>query len=146
MLGFLPENSTQENLKHGQDLIQRCSHGSVYQIHEWWQNPNMYYAFESKKGARWMAEHGGPPKFLSMVETVLPEKKTRPELSKPDFNPKCYSCGKEFEYYTKKINIKVCRCTCGTRVVHPNCFMPKTCPVCNIKMSHNIKTEAIRNL
>ena len=49
-------------------------------------------------------------------------------------------------YPTKKIPIKVCRCMCGTRVVHPKCFMPITCPVCNIKMSQTTRTEAIQRL
>lgn len=146
MLGFVPENSTLENLRHGESLLRQCSHGSVYQIHKWWQDPNMYYAFESKQGARWMAEHGGPPKFMSMVEKVVPNRKHRPEVAEPDFQPKCYSCGEAFEYFTKKIPIKVCRCMCGTRVVHPKCFMPVVCPVCNIKMSHSVRTEAIQKL
>ena len=146
MLGFLPEKSTQENLKHGQELMKQCAHGSLYQIHEWWQNPNMYYAFESKKGARWMAQHGGPPKFMSMVESVVPEKKARPKAADAEFQPQCFSCGELFEYFTKKIPIKVCRCMCGTKVVHPKCFMPETCPVCNIKMSKKVRTEAIQNL
>lgn len=146
MLGFLPENSTEQNLRHGHDLMKQCTHGSIFQISEWWQNPNMYYAFESKKGARWMAEHGGPPEFMKLVESVVPDKTSRPKLATPEYQPKCYSCGEPFEYFTKKIPIKVCRCMCGTRVVHPKCFMPTTCPVCNIKMSHSTRTEAIQNL
>ncbi len=146
MLGFLPENSTRQNLDHGKHLMQQCQHGSIFQISEWWQDPNMYYAFESKKGARWMAAHGGPKKFMKMVEDVVPDKSFRPDIAKPDFQPRCFSCGEAFEYFTKKIPIKVCRCMCGTRVVHPKCFMPITCPVCNIKMSHSIRTEAIQKL
>ena len=146
MLGFLPENSTLDNLKHGEKLLRKCSHGSVYQIHEWWQNPNMYYAFQSKWGARWMAEHGGPPKFMDMVERVVPDRNVRPKVAEPDIEPKCFSCGEPFEYFTKKIPIKVCRCMCGTRVVHPKCFMPDVCPVCNIKMSHSTRVEAIQKL
>lgn len=146
MLGFLPENSTKQNLEYGETLLQKCSHGSVLQIHKWWQDQNMYYAFESKAGARWMKEHGGPEKFMSLVESKVPAKKTRQPVATPDLQPKCYSCGEDFEYFTKKILINVCRCMCGTRVVHPKCFMPVTCPICNIKMSKSRREEAIQKL
>lgn len=146
MLGFLPESSTRQNLAHGQKLMQQCPHGSIFQISQWWQDPNMYYAFESKKGARWMADHGGPKKFMKMVEQVVPDKTFRPQIAEPDLQPRCFSCNEPFEYFTKKIPIKVCRCMCGTRVVHPKCFMPVHCPVCNIKMSHSVRTEAIQKL
>lgn len=146
MLGFLPENSTLQNLEHGKSLLSKCSHGSVQQIHEWWQDPNMYYAFESKRGARWMGEHGGPIRFMSMVESVVPEKIIRPETAVPELQPVCHSCGETFEYFTKPLLINICRCMCGTRAVHPKCFMPDTCPVCNIKMSKSLRKESIQNL
>lgn len=146
MLGFLPENSTLDNLKHGEKLLRECSHGSVYQIHEWWQNPNMYYAFESKRGARWMSEHGGPEQFMALVEKVVPDRKTTRKVLELDFTPRCYSCSEPFEYFTKPIHIKVCRCMCGTRVTHPKCFMPKVCPVCCIEMSKSLRHEALQRL
>lgn len=146
MLGFLPENSTKQNLDHGERLLGQCDHGSVLQIHEWWQNPNMYYAFESKRGAQWMSDHGGPKRYLEMVKSVLADPPPVPAIETPDYRPKCYSCGETFEYFTKAIEVKVCRCMCGTRVVHPKCFMPTTCPICNIKMSKSHRKEAIQKL
>lgn len=146
MFGFLPENSTRQNLEYGERMMKECRHGSVFQISEWWQNPNMYYAFESKRGARWMADHGGPPRFMRMVEKVVPDKHHRPDIACLDLQPRCFSCGECFDYFTKKIPIKVCRCMCGTRVVHPTCFMPITCPVCNINTSQSVRTEAIQKL
>lgn len=146
MLGFLPERSTKQNLEHGEALLRRCNHGSVHQIHEWWQNPNMYYAFETKEGARWMSEHGGPKRFLQLVESVVPENKVERKVAVPEYTPRCYSCSECFEYFTKPIQIQVCRCMCGTRVTHPKCFMPKVCPICNIKMSKSLRKEAIQRL
>lgn len=146
MLGFLPESSTLQNLRHGEKLLKECSHGCVRQIHEWWQNPNMYYAFESKQGARWMSENGGPKQFLAMVEKVVSEVKHERKVCTPDYTPCCFSCSEPFEYFTKPIHIQVCRCMCGTRVTHPKCFMPKVCPVCNIAMSKSLRHEAIQKL
>ena len=82
MLGFVPENSTLQNLEHGNRLLQQCNHGSIRQIHNWWQDPNMYYAFESKKGAEWFAKHAGPPTFMSMVAENAPEPSV-PKIANP---------------------------------------------------------------
>ena len=135
MLGFVPEHSTQQNLKHGEKLLKQCNHGSIHQIHKWWQDPNMYYAFESKAGAEWFGKHGGPPNFMAMVADHAPSICV-PKLPDPfKVEPVCYSCMKTFESFTKPIQIKVYRCMCGTKIVHPECFMPEDCPVCRVKAS-----------
>jgi len=135
MLGFVPENSTRQNLEHGERLLKQCDHGSIRQIHRWWQDPNMYYAFESKKGAEWFAKHGGPPTFMSMVAENAPEISV-PKVPNPfDVVPTCHSCMKPFESFTKPIPVLVYRCMCGTKIVHPDCFMPKECPICRVKAS-----------
>lgn len=74
MLGFRPDRSTLENLLHGEQLRRECGHGSILQLQNWWQDPTTYYAFESKAGARWFAEHGGPKRFMKMVEQCVPKK------------------------------------------------------------------------
>lgn len=133
MLGFLPENSTKQNLIHGEKLLEQCDHGSVKQIQTWWQDPNMYYAFESKKGAEWMAEHGGPEKFMNMVKDHCPTVCPPPIISPFKIEPVCYSCGETMNSLNKKMPLKVFRCMCGTKIVHASCFMPKVCPLCGIK-------------
>ena len=141
MFGFCPDKSTFENLKHGEELLQQCDHGSVLQLHNWWQDPNMYYAFESKAGAKWLAEHGGPKRFLRMVESRLPNKK-EPSLADPVcVETLCHSCSKPFDSTKKKLCVKICRCVCGTKVVHEDCFVPTVCPVCNVKMSKVVRKE-----
>ena len=133
MLGFLPENSTRQNLTHGEKLIEQCNHGSIKQIHAWWQDPNMYYAFESKKGAEWMAEHGGPQTFMRMVKEHCPAVRPPPMISPFKIEPVCYSCGESMHSVNKKMPLKVFRCMCGTKIVHATCFMPKSCPICGIQ-------------
>lgn len=143
MLGFVPENSTRQNLKHGEKLLQQCEHGSIRQIHKWWQDPNMYYAFESKKGAEWFAKHGGPPKFMNIVA----EGATKPDVPKlPNpFSvvPMCHSCMKPFDSFAKPIPMLVYRCMCGTKIVHPDCFMPSECPICRVKASMFKREQSI---
>jgi len=124
-----------QNLDHGEKLLAKCSHGCIQQIHNWWQDPNMYYAFETKEGARWFGKHGGPTKYMEIVGANAPDVEM-PFLPNPyKVQPVCHSCMKPFESFTKPIHIKVCRCMCGTKIVHPNCFMPKECPICRIKSS-----------
>ena len=143
MLGFVPENSTTQNLEHGERLLRICNHGSIRQIHNWWQDPNMYYAFESKAGAEWVAKHGGPPTFMSMVAERAP-KPSVPDLPNPfDVVPVCNSCMQPFESFTKPIPILVYRCMCGTKIVHPECFMPEECPVCRVKASMFKRQQSI---
>ena len=70
MLGFRADRSTLENLLHGEQLMRECNHGSILQLQNWWQDPTTYYAFESKAGARWFAEHGGPCLVLDFGTAV----------------------------------------------------------------------------
>lgn len=143
MLGFLPENSTLQNLNHGKRLLSKCDHGSIRQIHKWWQDPNMYYAFESKKGAEWFARHGGPITFMKMVGENAPEKNT-PKLPNPfTVQPKCHSCMKPFSSFTKTIPVVIYRCMCGTKIVHPGCFMPAECPICRVTASVFTREQSI---
>lgn len=143
MLGFCPDKSTLENLKHGEELLKQCGHGSIIQIHKWWQDPNTYYAFQSKEGCRWLAKNGGPKKFLQMVEQHVPEV-NRPALADP-FHVEliCHSCSKPFESTKKNLHVKVCRCICGTKIVHKHCFMPENCPICGVKMTTSISKKAL---
>ena len=133
MLGFLPENSTKQNLEHGKQLLKQCDHGSIQQIHAWWQDPNMYYAFESKKGAEWMARHGGPTEFMSMVSQHCLSVQPPHIISPFKVEPVCYSCNETLHSMNKKMPLKVYRCMCGTKIVHPECFMPNVCPICGVK-------------
>jgi len=132
MLGFRPESSTEQNLHHGEQLLAQCAHGSVCQIHNWWQDPNMYYAFESKKGAKWFAEHGGPTNFMKLVGAHAKELTPPPTKSPFKVDPICHSCMHPFDSFTKPIPLKIYRCMCGTKIVHPSCFMPLQCPICRI--------------
>jgi len=141
MLGFCPDQSTFENLKHGEKLLQQCDHGSVIQLHQWWQDPNMYYAFETKAGAKWLAEHGGPKQFLNMVESRLPNKKKLALEDPFKVEMLCHSCSKPFDSTKKKVMVQICRCVCGTKVTHEDCFMPDDCPMCNVKMSKILRKE-----
>lgn len=143
MLGFLPEHSTTQNLEHGKKLLAQCNHGSIQQIHNWWQDPNMYHAFTSKEGAKWFAKHGGPEKFMSMVAKHAPEVTIPPIVNPFQVEPVCYSCMKTFDSFTKTIPLCIYRCMCGTKIVHPGCFMPKTCPICNVKASVFIREQSI---
>ena len=141
MLGFRPDQSTLQNLEHGEQLMRECDHGSIVQMHKWWQDQNTYYAFESKAGARWFADHGGPKKFMKLVEEYVPQK-TPPPLADPfDVELFCHSCGKAFDSTKKKHVVQICRCVCGTKVVHEDCFMPDTCVFCKVKMSKVIREE-----
>ena len=141
MLGFRPDRSTLENLLHGEQLMRECDHGSILQMQKWWQDQNTYYAFESKAGARWFANHGGPKQFMKMVEQCVP-KKSRPPLADPfDVELLCHSCGKAFDLSKKKHVVQICRCVCGTKVAHEECFMPITCVFCNVKFSKVIREE-----
>jgi len=143
MLGFTPENSTKQNLEHGVRLLALCNHGSIQQIHKWWQDPNMYYAFETKKGASWFGSHGGPTKFMDMVGTNAPDVEAPPLPNPFKVQPQCHSCMKSFKSFTKPMPIKVYRCMCGTKIVHPNCFMPDYCPICRIKASVFLREQSI---
>jgi hypothetical protein len=135
MLGFIPENSTKQNLDHGKKLLAVCNHGCVQQVHNWWQDPNMYYAFETEEGAKWFGKHGGPTKFMDMVGANAPTVEPPPLHSPYKVQVECHSCMKPFTSLTKTIPIKVYRCMCGTKIVHPQCFMPSECPICRIKAS-----------
>ena len=141
MLGFRPDKSTYENLKHGETLMSECDHGSIYQLQKWWQDPTTYYAFESKAGAKWFAEHGGPKKFMKIVEQCVPDK-PRPALANPyEVELFCHSCGMPFDSVKKNQVVKICRCVCGTKVTHEDCFMPDTCVFCKVKMTKLIRNE-----
>jgi len=143
MLGFRPDRSTYENWKHGEALMKECDHGSIVQIHKWFQDPTTYYAFQSKAGARWFADHGGPKKFMKIVEECVP-KKTRPDLADPfSIELTCHSCGKAFDMTKKKHVVKICRCVCGTKVCHEDCFMPDTCVFCKVKMTKIVREESL---
>tara|TARA_B110000858_G_scaffold197568_1_gene259699 strand:+ start:1412 stop:1858 length:447 start_codon:yes stop_codon:yes gene_type:complete len=141
MLGFRPDRSTLENLLHGEQLLRECDHGSILQLQNWWQDPTTYYAFESKAGARWFAKHGGPKRFMKMVEQCVP-KKTRPPLADPfAVELFCHSCSKIFDSTKKRHVVQICRCICGTKVTHEECYMPETCVFCNVKFSKVVREE-----
>ena len=73
--------------------------------------------------------------FMSMVAENAPEISV-PKVPNPfDVVPTCHSCMKPFESFTKPIPVLVYRCMCGTKIVHPDCFMPKECPICRVKAS-----------
>lgn len=115
--------------------MRECDHGSVLQMHKWWQDRATYYAFETRGGAEWFAAHGGPPRFMRMVAEHLPSAE-RPKLASPfGAEPKCYSCGESFGSLHKKSKYAVHRCTCGTKITHVKCFMSTACPVCSTKMN-----------
>lgn len=145
MIGFLPQNSTKQNLEHGQKLLTACNHTCVKELNRLWQNPNMYYAFESKNGARWLAKHGGPPKFMQMVSDELPEKKYEPIVPKAACEVKCYSCAAPFKSFTEPTRFKVHRCTCGERICHEHCFVAENCAICGAKYSVKCVKKIIKD-
>tara|TARA_Y100000992_G_scaffold300330_1_gene268787 strand:+ start:1288 stop:1734 length:447 start_codon:yes stop_codon:yes gene_type:complete len=146
MFGFCPDSSTLENLRHGQSLMRECDHGSIVQMHKWWQDQNTYYAFQSKAGAKWFANHGGPKRFMKMVEQCVP-KKIRPPLADPfAVELCCHSCGKAFDATKKKHVVKICRCVCGTKVVHEECFMPDVCVFCKVNYSKVVREESLLSI
>ena len=55
MLGFSPEKGTRQNLAYGEALLRESDHGSVLQMHKWWQDRAPYYAFETRGGASGLA-------------------------------------------------------------------------------------------
>lgn len=130
MLGFVPDVSMRDNLDHGKRLIEECDHGSVHQLQKFWQDPNMYYAFQSRAGAEWMARHGGPPKFMRMVASALPIKPKKERVPRPCASVNCYSCGKKFESFVKPVDFCIYRCMCTQKIVHKKCFMGKICAWC----------------
>ena len=130
MLGFLPDASTRDNLEHGKKLLGQCSHGSIQQIHDWWQDPNMYYAFKSRKGALWMSENGGPSRFMRMVAQNTPEVKAPIDCGGIDATVRCYSCEEAFSSFVKPIDFCVYRCMCPQKVTHVGCFMGEVCAWC----------------
>ena len=143
MLGFLPGASTKQNLEYGETMLNQCSHGCLRQVHKWWQDPNMYYAFESKQGAVWMAANGGPKNFMKMVSVAIPKKEYKLKVDKPTLKVNCYSCGKCLESFTEPSDFCVYRCTCGQRVVHLDCFMSKTCALCGQNYSKTVCKKKI---
>tara|TARA_B110000858_G_C17787997_1_gene468229 strand:+ start:990 stop:1436 length:447 start_codon:yes stop_codon:yes gene_type:complete len=143
MFGFRPDKSTFENLRYGQQLMQKCNHGSVTQLQKWFQDPVTYYAFESKAGAKWFAEHGGPKKFMKLVEKYVPNKQPPPLADPYSVEMFCHSCGEAFESTKKKHLVKICRCVCGTKVTHEDCFMPETCVFCKVKMTKVVREEKL---
>ena len=143
MFGFCPDKSTFENFKHGEELLKQCGHGSILQLHNWWQDPNTYYAFQSKAGCRWLSKNGGPKKFIQMVEQYVPDLKT-PALADPfQVELICHSCTNPLETTKKNTHVKVCRCLCGTKVVHKHCYMPEVCPVCSVTITTSISKKAL---
>jgi hypothetical protein len=141
MMGFRPDRSTRENLLHGKQLLLECDHGSIVQLQRWWQDPNTYYAFESKAGARWFAEHGGPKRFMKIVEQCLP-KKVPPPLADPfAVELLCHSCGKAFDSTKKKHVVQICRCLCGTKTTHEECYMPQSCVFCKVEYTKVVREE-----
>ena len=133
MLGFLPDASTRDNLEHGKKIIARCPHESIQQIQEWWQDPNMYYSFKSREGARWMSKHGGPPRFMRMVSETIPPVSKHKTCDKINPNVCCYSCEKPFKSFEKPIDFSVYRCMCKQKVTHVDCFMGKNCAWCGLE-------------
>lgn len=135
MLGFTPENGTRGNLEYGESLMRESDHGSVKQMHAWWQDLMTYHAFKTKAGARWFGEHGGPKKFMRVVEEYLPSAE-RPHLPNPSkVEPKCFSCGESFGSLTKRGKYTVHRCTCGSKITHVGCFVSTVCPICCTKIN-----------
>ena len=135
MLGFAPEKGTKANLEYGESLMRELPHGSVLQMQRWWQDPMTYHAFETKAGARWFGQHGGPTTFMNVVQEYLPEGKRERFRSPMKVEPKCYSCGESFGSLSKKAKYSVHRCTCGSKYTHTGCFMPKVCPICTVKIN-----------
>jgi len=133
MLGFLPDASTRDNLDHGNKILRQCSHGSLQQLQDWWQDPNMYYAFKSRKGALWMSAHGGPRVFMQMVAEHTPEIFTQSDSGNIGASVRCYSCEKPFSSFVKPINFCVYRCMCKQKVTHVGCFMGKACAWCGLQ-------------
>ena len=138
MLGFVPDVSMRDNLSHGQHLLDQCNHGSLNQIQKFWQDPNMYYAFESKAGAEWMAKHGGPPQFMQLVAATMPAKPCRNKVPRPCGDVMCYSCGERFESFVKPIDFYIYRCMCNEKFVHKHCFMGKTCAWCGVEYTKKV--------
>ena len=133
MLGFVPDVSMRRNLEHGKRLLLECDHGCVQQIHNWWQDPNMYYAFQSKAGAQWIGECVGPKKFMQIVAETLPIKPPREKVPHPCADVTCYSCGKAFDSFIKPTTFCIYRCMCTQKFVHKDCFMSKHCAWCGLE-------------
>ena len=135
MLGFSPEKGTRQNLAYGEALLRESDHGSVWQMHKWWQDRATYYAFETRAGAEWFGAHGGPPRFMRVVASRLPEAQ-RPKMASPfGVEPKCYSCGESFGSLHKRGKYTVHRCTCGSKITHTGCFMSTVCPICAVQIN-----------
>lgn len=135
MLGFTPERGTLGNLEYGETLLSESDHGSVKQMHRWWQQRATYYAFETKAGAKWFGEHGGPKRYMQHVSAYLPEAKREPLKSPMKVEPKCYSCGESFGSLSKRAKYSVHRCACGSKYTHQGCFMSKVCPICSVNVN-----------
>ena len=75
MLGFVPGYSVKDYNTHSQKLLAQSKNTHIQQVCSWWQTPECWYAFESKKGAIWWGRNGGPQQYCRELSTLLPERK-----------------------------------------------------------------------
>ena len=47
-MGFRPDKGTLENLRHGEALMRECDHGSILQMHKWFQDQNSVMTITTK--------------------------------------------------------------------------------------------------
>ncbi len=89
---------------------------------DWTNDPDVCYAFESRAGAAWWQEHGGPPGLCSLLKTrharPLPPSVPTAKVQ----SPMCFACDQALcETLQDNIVCTVIKCGCRSRVIHTRC-------------------------
>ena len=106
---------------------------------DWTNDPDVMYAFESRAGAVWWRQHGGPPGLCNLLKG---RHKTLPLPQVPTAklqSPMCFACNKSLcATLQDTVRCVVVKCGCRSRVIHIGCtilFEEQECVLCEKQFS-----------
>ena len=150
MLGFVPGRSAGEYHTHADKLLMESNDARVRQICEWWQTPECWYAFESREGAKWWGENGGPTEYCKALSETMPELSSNVEYVSIELRSPCFFCAQDmFKNMEEKQELTVMSCICSTWYMHNQCrdkFTFPRCFKCNGLYSDTIIKESLQNI
>lgn len=129
MLGFVPGKSAQEYSDHADTLLSECDTPVVRQVCNWWQNPECWYAYESKAGALWWGKNGGPQKYCDRLSELVPSRPAVPATPVPVRTP-CFYCETNIFKAGEQLELGVLSCACSTWYLHVDCLPKFVFPRC----------------
>ena len=150
MLGFVPGRSASEYRDHADKLLLESKDARVRQVCDWWQTPECWYAYSSRRGAEWWGKNGGPRAYCEALAKMVPEVRRSRMFVSAELRSPCFFCSEDmFKNAEEKVELSVMSCTCSTWYMHKSCrekFTFQRCFKCSGLYSDNVIVESLKNI